>query len=112
MPRLLQMALTPVNFPKEADAAGVSSLSRREHSQQHVPQTFRVQPLKGVELFEMTIEELQQCLTDRRFTSVDLVKFCLQRIHFVRAPSLASSMSTIQRIPMPFLDQPLSRSHH
>ncbi len=73
-------------------------------SQQHVPSNFRVQPLKGVELFEMTIEELQRCLTDHRFTSVDFVKFCLQRIHSVRAPFLASYISIIWRIPMPSLD--------
>ena len=64
-------------------------------SQHHVPQNFRVQPLKGLELFEMTVEELQQCLTDHHFSSVDLVKFCLQRIHAVRAPFLVSSILMI-----------------
>ena len=112
MLRLLQLPLTRVNLPKEAGAATVSSLSRRENSQQNVPQNFRVQPLKGVDLFEMTIEELQRCLSDLRFTSVEFVKFCLQRIHSVRAPFLASSISTILRIPMPLLGKPVSRSHH
>ena len=112
MLRLLQIPLTRVNLPKEAGAARVSSLSRREHSQQHVPQNFRVQLLKGVDLFEMTIEELQQCLADLRFTSVEFVRFCLQRIHSVRAPFLASSVSTISRILMLSLDKPVSRSHH
>ena len=97
----LQAPLTRVNLPKQAGAAEVSSLSRREHSQQHVPQIFRVQLLKGVDIFEMTIEELQRCLTDRHFTSVEFIKFCLERIHSVRAPFLASSISTIWRIPMP-----------
>ena len=101
MLRLLQVPLTRVNLPKEAGAAGVLSLSRGEHSQQHVPYIFQVQPLKGVDLFEMTIEELQRCLTDRHFTSVDFVKFCLQRIHSVRAPLLMSSISIIWYIPMP-----------
>lgn len=86
MLRLLQVPLTRANLPKEAGAAGLSSLGRGEHSQQDVPHIFQVQPLKGVDLFEMTIEELQRCLTDRRLTSVDFVKFCLQRIHSVRAP--------------------------
>ena len=112
MLRLLQLPLTWVNLPKEAGAARVSSLSRRENSQQHVPQNFRVQLLKGVDLFEMTIEELQRCLTDLRFTSVELVKFCLQRTHSVCAPFLASSISAIFRIPMISLDKPVPRSHH
>ena len=104
MLRFLQRPLTRVNMPKEAGAAGVSSLSRREHSQQHVPQTFRVQLLKGVDLFEVTIEELQRCLTDRLFTSVEFVKFCLQRVHSVRAPFVAPLISTIWCIPIPSLD--------
>ena len=86
------MPLTRLDSPTEAGTAAVSHLSRREHPQQHVPQKFQVQPLKGVEVFEMTVEELQRCLTDRHFTSVDFVKFCLQRIHSVRAPFLASSI--------------------
>ena len=102
------MTLNRVHFPREAGAARVSSLSRREQSQQQVPKNFRVQPLKGVEVYEMTIEELQRCLTDCHFTSVDFVKFCLQRIHSVRAPFLGSSISPICHIPMPLLDQSLS----
>ena len=89
------MPLTRVDSPTQAGTAAVSHLSRREHPQQNVPQNFQVQPLKGVEVFEMTVEELQRYLTDRRFTSVDFVRFCLQRIHAVRAPSPASSLSTI-----------------
>ena len=92
MLRFLQRRLTRVDLPKEVGAAGVSSLSRTEASQQHVPQQFQVQLLKGVDLFEMTIEELQRCLTDRRFTSVDFVKFCLERIHSVCAPILPFSI--------------------
>ena len=108
MLRLLHLPLTRVNLPKEAGAATVSSLSRRETSQQHVPNNFRVQLLNGVDLFEMTIEELQRCLTDLRFTSVECVKFCLQRIHSVRAPFLASFISTMLRIPILPLDKSLS----
>lgn len=108
MLRLLQLPLTRVSLLKEAGAARVSSLNRKENAQQHVPQSFRVQLLKGVDLFEMTVEELQQCLTDLRFTSVEFVKFCLERIHSVRAPFLASSISTISRIPMLSLGKPVS----
>ncbi|KAF2436222.1 amidase [Tothia fuscella] len=52
-------------------------------SQDHVPAIFRVEELKGVELYEITIDELQKCFKDGSLTSVDYVKYCLERIQRV-----------------------------
>lgn len=100
----LMMPLTRVDSPTESGTAAVWHLGQREHSQQHVPQQFQVQPPKGVKLFENAVEELQRCSADRRFTSVDLVEFCLQRIHPVCATFLSSSISNVGRILMALLD--------
>jgi len=55
-------------------------------SQQDILPTFRVPLLRGLDLYEITIDELQHCLANKRFTSVDLTHFCLERIHCVCAP--------------------------
>ena len=55
------------------------------HSQQIVPHLFRLEELKGLDLYESSVEEIQQWLSEGRFTSVDYVKFCLHRIHAVNS---------------------------
>ena len=52
-------------------------------SQQATPPLFRVEELRGLDLYESSVEEIQQHLSAGRFTSVDYVKFCLRRIHNV-----------------------------
>ncbi len=55
----------------------------RNLSQQATPHLFRVEELKGFDLYECSVEVIQQYLSEDRFTSVDYVKFCLRRIHNV-----------------------------
>ena len=52
-------------------------------SQQDIPRLFRLEELKGLNLYESSVEEVQQCLLEGHFTSVDYVDFCLRRIHIV-----------------------------
>jgi amidase len=48
--------------------------------QEKVPETFRVDSLAGHELFEVTIQQLQEHFKKGHFTSVEYVKYCLSRI--------------------------------
>lgn len=56
---------------------------RRNLSPQGIPHLFRLERLKGLDLYETSVEEIQQYLSEGRLTSVDYVKFCLRRIHTV-----------------------------
>ena len=71
-------------FPSVMDSmARIPSQICQSHkaSQQSVPPLFRLKELKGLDLYESSVDEIQQHLSEDRFTSVDYVKFCLQRIH-------------------------------
>ena len=63
----------------------IPSQARLRHraSQQNVPHLFRLQELKGLDLYEKSVEDIQRHLSEDHFTSVDYVDFCLQRIHDV-----------------------------
>lgn len=52
-------------------------------SQIEVPHVFRMEKFKSLDLDEITIDKLQHLLADARLTSVEYVKFCLDRIHKV-----------------------------
>ncbi|CAF9921067.1 MAG: hypothetical protein ALECFALPRED_001704 [Alectoria fallacina] len=56
---------------------------RHDRSQQDVPHPFRLEELKGLDLYEISVAEIQQGLTEGLFTSVDYVELCLRRIHSV-----------------------------
>ena len=56
---------------------------RHRVSQQNIPHLFRLHELKNLDLYESSVEEIQQHLSENRFTSVNYVSFCLQRIHDV-----------------------------
>ncbi len=52
-----------------------------------IPEVFHLGRLKGHDLNEITIEQLQRLLSEdstERLTSVEYVKFCLDRIGMVR----------------------------
>ena len=55
----------------------------RNLSQQNIPQLFCLEKLKGLDLYESSVGQLQQFLSNGHFTSVDHVKFCLERIRVV-----------------------------
>ena len=52
-------------------------------SQQNIPNLFCLEKLKGLDLYESSVEQIQQCLSQGHFTSVDYIKFCLERIRVV-----------------------------
>ena len=84
MLRSLKAYLPRLNFVHDdAQAPIASAKGRCELSQQDVPQVFRVEALKSLDLYEVTIDDLRQYLADGRLTSVDYVDFCLQRIRRV-----------------------------
>ena len=55
----------------------------RNLPQQGIPHRFRLEELRGLNLYEISVEEIQQSFSEGWFTSVDYVRFCLQRIHSV-----------------------------
>ena len=60
----------------------------KEHSrsQGDIPAVFRLDALKSVDLFDISLETLQRHLEERAFSSVDNTEFCLERIRQVRFP--------------------------
>ena len=73
-------------FPSKVyNMARISAQIHGHHdlSQHGIPNPFRLEELKGFDLYENSVEEIQQFLSKGHFTSVDYVKFCLQRIHTV-----------------------------
>lgn len=69
------------SFAVAGDATTYSSrLCRTPSCQDSVPQLFRVKALKSLNLYEVTIEDLQAALSDGSLTSVEYVRFCLDRI--------------------------------
>jgi len=58
-------------------------------SQQHnVPEIFRLPALKSIDLYEVTVEDLQHHMSHGKLTAVDYVTYCLERIRVVGIPSL------------------------
>ena len=84
MAQSLKALIARVNF----HSAIAPVPGRNTFPQQDLPNPFRVQSLKGVELFEITVEILQRHLTEGHFSSADYVKFCLERIRCVCKPFL------------------------
>lgn len=75
------------SFAVAGDATTYSSrLCRTPSCQDSVPQLFRVKALKSLNLYEVTIEDLQAALSDGSLTSVEYVRFCLDRICAVCDP--------------------------
>ena len=70
-------------FPAEKAGSEVITSSVASVSTQSVPQTFYLERLHDVDLFEIDIESLQRFLGDYRFTCTELVTFCLERIRSV-----------------------------
>jgi len=73
-------------------------------SQVDVPAVFRLGKIKELDLFETTIDVLQECYASGVLTSVEYVEHCLQRIHNVRMtwPSVVAKATQSQSID-PFL---------
>lgn len=52
-----------------------------------MPEVFRLRPFKSLDLYEVTVEALQQHMSNGDMTSVEYVTYCLERIHAVSSPS-------------------------
>lgn len=52
-------------------------------SQQHVPPRFRLKQLGSLQVFEITVQQLQSYFAHGQITSVDYVKYCIERIETV-----------------------------
>jgi len=61
---------------------------RRGLSQHNVPNIFRLPPLKSIDLYEVTVEDLQHHISHGKINAVDYVTYCLERIRVVSIPSL------------------------
>lgn len=66
------------------DASAITSSSRGLAApQQKLPEIFRLEELNGLNMYEVSVTELQKYLTGGQITSVEYVNFCLTRIHKV-----------------------------
>lgn len=61
--------------------------------QPSVPQIFHIPKLKGHDMFEITVDELQNFYSTEAFTSEEYVQFCLDRIQAVN-PYLEAVIET------------------
>ena len=61
-----------------------STLLRSGLSQHAVPGIFQLPLLQSLDLYEVTVRELQQHFANDDLTSVEYVEYCLQRIQNVR----------------------------
>lgn len=64
------------------DTMGVVARSVQELAD--VPHIFRLPKLNGLDLFEVTVDQLQDHYRKGRLTSTGYVRFCLERIRAVR----------------------------
>ena len=64
---------------------GASAWSHRHRnlSQQNIPDLFCLGKLKSLDLYESSVGQIQQYLSSGHFTSVEYVKFCLERVRIV-----------------------------
>lgn len=57
--------------------------SYQRPTQDEVPSPFVLKHLGSLDLYEVTLSELQRLFSDKKLTSVEYVQFCLDRIHQV-----------------------------
>ena len=69
------MSANSQKMPSESRQIGLS--------QRNVPKIFRLPTLKSLDLYEATVEILQNHMSHGNLTSVDYVTFCLERIRQV-----------------------------
>jgi hypothetical protein len=59
------------------------TMSASTRSQGDVPTVFKLELLNTIDLFEVSLPDLQKHMSDGKFSSVEYVKFCLERIRKV-----------------------------
>ncbi|MCJ1341380.1 hypothetical protein MMC09_006676 [Bachmanniomyces sp. S44760] len=70
-------------YPSSFQATLVSSKRQVCPSQAKVPLPFRLEPLKSVELYEISIAEIQKHYTHGTFTATEYIQYCLDRVRLV-----------------------------
>lgn len=58
--------------------------SHRERSQGDIPDVFQLPAFRGIDLFEISIDELQHHFSSGSLTSWEYTRICLKRIQKVR----------------------------
>lgn len=86
-------------------------------SQQKVPKVFQMPPLGSLDLYEVTIKDLQQYMSSCQLSSHDYVTYCLERIRVVRLPSYMTDFNSRRESLSMFYfcvvpGKPLPRSGH
>ena len=51
----------------------------------YIPQKFRMDPLNGVDVRNISIRELQVLFTDEAFTCAEYTQYCIERIQKVKS---------------------------
>ena len=82
MLRFLKDQFLSLNVHRMTRASAQSHL-HHNLSQQNIPHLFCLEKLNGLDLYESSVGQIQQYLSHGHFTSVDYVKFCLERIRVV-----------------------------
>lgn len=68
-------------------------VEKRKNVQPETPAVFQVPKLKGHDLFEVTVDEIQHLYSSGAFTSEEYTQFCLDRIQAVN-PYLEAIIET------------------
>ena len=63
-----------------------SNNRKRDRCQDNVPDVFRMPLLGSLDLYEVTVKDLQQYMSKAELSSQDYVSYCLERIRSVRLP--------------------------
>ncbi|KAL8902139.1 MAG: hypothetical protein Q9207_004858 [Kuettlingeria erythrocarpa] len=66
---------------------------KKNRSQRRVPEPFRMPLFKSLDLYEITVEEVQRYMASGRISSLDYVTYCLERIRLVN-PYLEAVIET------------------
>lgn len=77
----------PLTLPAKAEAVRKDDLVMVDDPnlifRDDIPEPFRLQKCNGLDLFEVTGDQLQHYLSNGELTAVDYTKFCLENIRKV-----------------------------
>lgn len=92
-----------------------SKSGKGDLAQHRVPEVFQMPLLGSLDLYETTVKDLQQYMSNGELSSLDYVTHCLERIRVVRLLSSESEIALHQESLLTFhraLGESLSRSGH
>lgn len=86
MTHLLESMQSPTDdSSSEEEEEFILVPDQQAKSQGDIPDIFRLPTLHGVDLFEITVDELQHHFSSRSLTSWEYTRLCLNRIQKVRS---------------------------